>query len=215
MKVTVYTGKGGAGKTPISVNLALEHGWGIATNDTISVLSILEGLPEERVIEILPQEEFPKFPEAIDVVFDLGGAISTGSSPSILSAIKQSDCVLVPIENNVQSIAGGIVTLNEIQNYNDRIVVVATKLKRTRHEPKAVPTQKTKAFIRIRDGLSSAGLGKFPILPLRFSEGFETIFNEGVSIEEMVRGGGLRAYSYRDLKKELSAINKFIFDSES
>lgn len=210
MKVTVYSGKGGAGKTPISLNLALNNQWAIGTNDTISVLSILQSLPEDTIAEIPPNEEFPKFDPETDIVFDLGGALAKASSPSILSAIKQSNCVLVPIENTLQSIAGGILTINEIKPYAKKIAVVATKLKRTRHELKAVPVERTQAFLNITGELTEAALGDIPVLPLRFSEGFDAIFKEGLSIEQIVGQGGLRAYSYRDLKKELDAISEFI-----
>lgn len=214
MKVTVYSGKGGAGKTPISLNLALNNQWAIGTNDMISVLSLLKGLPEDTIAEIPPDEEFPEFPKEIDMVFDLGGALARASSPSILSAIKQSDCVLVPIEDNIQSIAGGILTINEIQPYAKNICVIGTKLKRKRHELKAMPIERTQAFQNIKAELADAGLGEIKILPLRFSEGFETIFKEGLSIEQIVGEGGLRAYSYRDLKNELDAITKYIQSCE-
>lgn len=210
MKVTVYSGKGGAGKTPISLNLALNNQWAIGTNDLISILSTLDFLPEDTLAEIGPDEEFPIFPPEIDMVFDLGGALARASSPSILSAVKQSDCVLVPIDNTPQSRGGGALTIKELLPFAKNICAVATKLKRKRHEPKSVPIERTQAFTEIQQDLIDAELGDIPILPLRFSEGFDTIMKEGLSIEQMAGQGGLKAYSYRDLVKELNAITKYI-----
>jgi len=210
MIVTVYSAKGGAGKTPISVNMALEHDWAIGTNDTISILSIQEGINEERLIEIAPHEKFPEIPEDFEIVFDLGGAISESSSASILSAVKQSDIVIVPICNDPRSIAGGIITLNELVPFGKRMLVVATKLERTRLEPKRIPIEQTEGFKTIQESLKDSGHENITVLPLRFSRAFENIFKTGVSIEAMVREGGIKAYSYRDLAKELEAINNFI-----
>lgn len=210
MKVTVYTAKGGAGKTPISVNLALEHGWNIATNDAISILSIQDGIEEEMLLEINPHEEFPELPDDFDVVFDLGGAISESSSASILTAVNQSDVVIVPICNDPRSIAGGLITLREIKPLGKRMLVVATKLERTRLEPARIPIEEIEAFRGVKDSLESQGYGDIPILPLRFSRAFENIFKTGKSIETMVRAGGIEAWSYRHLAKELEAINTFI-----
>jgi len=210
MIVTVYSAKGGAGKTPISVNMALEHNWAIGTNDTISILSIQEGIHENRLIEIRPDEEFPQIPEDYEIVFDLGGALAEGSSPSILSAVKQSDVVIVPICADPRSIAGGVITLRELQSYGKRTLVVATKLERTRTEPKKVPIEDTEAFKSIKESLESSGFGDLTLLPLRYSRAFENIFKTGVSIEAMVREGGIQAWSYRDLAGQLAAINSFI-----
>jgi len=210
MIVTVYSAKGGAGKTPISVNMALEHNWAIGTNDTISILSIQEGIHENRLIEIRPDEEFPEIPKDYEIVFDLGGALAEGSSPSILSAVKQSDVVIVPICADPRSIAGGVITLRELQSYGKRTLVVATKLERTRTEPKKVPIEDTEAFKTIKESLESSGFGDLMLLPLRYSRAFENIFKTGVSIEAMVREGGIQAWSYRDLAGQLAAINSFI-----
>jgi len=212
MKITVYSAKGGAGKTPISVNLALEHGWNIATNDAISILSIQDGIEEDMLLEINPHEEFPALPDDFDVVFDLGGAISESSSASILTAIKQSDVVIVPICNDPRSIAGGLITLREIRPHGKRMLVVATKLERTRLEPARIPIEETEAFKGVKDSLESQGYGDIPIFPLRFSRAFENIFKTGNSIESMVRAGGIEAWSYRHLAKELEAINNFIHE---
>lgn len=207
MKITLYSGKGGAGKTPIALNMALEHEWAIATNDALSILSIIDGIEEDRVLEIDQQEEFPDIPDDVEIVFDLGGAISESSSPSILSAVKQSDWVLVPIENIPQSIVGGQVTIKEIMPYAKNIMAVATKLKRTKSEPRRVPIEETSAFKNIKNELSEAGLEDIPVMPLRFSEAFLTSQKTGLSIQEMVRGGGIQAYSLKDLAGQLDNIH--------
>ena len=73
MKITVFSAKGGVGKTPISYNIAKDKGWGIATNETYHILD--RCMPEEDLLVVPPNEEFPELPPEVDVVFDLGGAI--------------------------------------------------------------------------------------------------------------------------------------------
>jgi len=207
MKVTLYSGKGGAGKTPISLNMALEHEWAIATNDPLSILSIIDGIETDRVMEIAPNEAFPEIPDGIDIVFDLGGAISESSTPSILSAVKQSDWVIVPAENLPQSIVGAGITIREIKPHAKNIMVIATKLKRKKSEPKRVPIEDTAAFLNIKSQLAEMGHEDIPIFPLRHSDAFVTTQATGQSIESMVRAGGIQAYSLRDLASQLEAVH--------
>ena len=75
MKITVYNMKGSAGKTPIATNIALDREYALATNEPYNLLDTI--LPEERLFSLQPDEEFPDFPEGIDVVFDLAGLIVT------------------------------------------------------------------------------------------------------------------------------------------
>ena len=106
MKVTVFSAKGGVGKTPIAVNLALEREWAIGTNETYHILDSLRAIPDNRVLAIQPTEGFPELPDDIDIVFDLSGSLGGDSSASIRSAVIQSDVVVVPANNELKAING-------------------------------------------------------------------------------------------------------------
>ena len=45
MKIAIYNFKGGVGKTAISLNLDLETGWGVVTNESYSPIE--DALPAE------------------------------------------------------------------------------------------------------------------------------------------------------------------------
>ena len=109
MKITVYNMKGSAGKTPIATNIALDREYALATNEPYNLLDAI--LPEERLLSLQPDEEFPALPPEVDVVFDLAGLMSRDARPSILSAVTQSNVVLVPIYNELKCIHAGIHTI--------------------------------------------------------------------------------------------------------
>ena len=132
MKITIYCMKGSAGKTPIAVNIALSKGYALCTNEPYNLLDTI--IPEDRLITLDPDEPFPDFPADYDIVFDLAGLISRDAHESILSAVKQSDVVIVPIYNEQKCIFAGIQTITELQKHTDNIVVVATKLQKQRNE---------------------------------------------------------------------------------
>jgi hypothetical protein len=104
--LTVYNMRGSAGKTPIATNIALDREYALATNEPYNLLNTI--LPEERLFSLQPEEEFPTFPDGIDVVFDLAGLMSREARASIVSAVSQSDVVLVPIYNELKCIHSGI-----------------------------------------------------------------------------------------------------------
>ena len=65
MKITLYSIKGSAGKTPIATNIALDLGYCIGTNEGIDCYSHL--FTDEQFIRVGQNEEFPKFTDDTDV----------------------------------------------------------------------------------------------------------------------------------------------------
>lgn len=115
------------GKTPISTNIALEKGFAIGTNEAHHVFDGF--IPDNQLLAIGQNDAFPELPENIDIVFDLSGSISK-TSQSIVSAIKQADVVIIPINNELKAINAGLNTIREVLPFNNNIIVVATKLQR-------------------------------------------------------------------------------------
>lgn len=199
--------KGSAGKTPIATNIALDREYALATNEPYNLLDTI--LPEERLFSLQPDEEFPTFPDGIDVVFDLAGLMSREARASIVSAVSQSDVVLVPIYNELKCIHSGIHTIHELLPYNKNIVVVATKLVKRKGEvfkdwSECEDAKNIKAVV---DHAVGQGI---PVLPLKFSRVFDTIFEQERSIRQMMEEDGLARYTYRDVAAQFDSLLSYI-----
>ena len=206
MKITVYSAKGSAGKTPIATNIALDKGYALGTNEIYHVFDSF--FPEEKLLPIEPHEEFPTIPDHIDIVFDLAGSMSK-QSPSISSAIMQSDLVIVPIYNEIKSLNAGIHTILEISNFTKNILVIATKLQKQKNDVFS-DWNKSLDFKNI-EKMINANIGfQVPILPLKFSKVFDLIFEKEKSINQIINDDSLAKYTYRDVAKQFNDIYLFI-----
>ena len=149
MILTIYSSKGSAGKTPIATNIVLDRGYAVGTNEPFHLYNDFEAIPEDRVLYVEMDEAFPRIPANIDIVFDLAGSMSR-TADSIVSAIEQSNLVIVPIFDQVYSLSGGLGTIGEVMRLNTNILVVATKLKRTHRENRRTAWEDTTAFQNIK-----------------------------------------------------------------
>jgi len=220
MKITVYSIKGSAGKTPIATNIALDHEYCVGTNESIDCYSHI--LDKEQYIKVGQNEEFPKFAKETDMVFDLSGSIGD-KALSITSAIKQSNVVVVPIYNHVRSLHGGISTILEVSNFTKNIVVVATKLKKSKEYLKKRKTgvinkyswrEDCEDFLNIKKQVEANVDFKIPIMPLRFSNGFDIVDDEEKSIIQLVKSSKLYNHYYRIEAIQLSKIYKLLKNYE-
>lgn len=214
MKITIYSAKGSAGKTPIATNIALDREYAIGTNEMFHVFESF--IPDERLLSLDLTEEFPDIPSDIDIVFDLAGAISA-QSHSITSAVRQSDLVIVPIHNEVKSLRSGIGTLRQIRQvdgFKGKCLVVATKLHKGRKDQfDRNEWHKSTDFLNIADAVKAADF-ELPILPLKFSSAFDAIFEREKSIAQICASDPLAKYSFRDVAQQFETIYKHIDEVE-
>lgn len=199
--------KGSAGKTPIATNIALDREYALATNEPYNILDAI--LPEERLFSLQPDEEFPDFLDSIDVVFDLAGLMSRDARPSIVSAVSQSDVVLVPIYNELKCIHAGIHTIRELQPYSRKIVVVATKLIKRKGEvfKDWSDSEDAKNIRTVVDHAVGEGI---PVLPLKFSRVFDTIFEQERAIRHMMEKDALARYTYREVAAQFDSLLSYL-----
>ena len=207
MKITVFNAKGGVGKTPISYNIAKDCGYGIATNETYNVLDRV--FPEDNLLVVPPNEEFPELPDEMNVVFDLGGAIGTDSAPSILSAVKMSDIVLVPVENEYKAINGAFHSIEEILPHNPNVAIIVTKLEKRRGEIFSTWNKSTD-FNEVTTILSTLFERNFPAYPLKLSKVFRHIFEREMSVAQICSLGGVDRYHFKQVQEQFNEIYKFI-----
>ena len=206
MKIAIYSAKGSAGKTPLAVELALERGWHVATNEDYSMLDKV--IPEDFLIEVNAGEEFPVFHDDADIIFDLGGFISNAAA-SITSAVSQADVVLVPIYNETKSIYRGIATILEVQAINPNIVIVATKLQKQKGEvfkdwADSMEFKGIKEIVEAQVGIN------YPMFPLKYSKAYDAIFDLEASLESIRRQDPLSRYTYREVSEQLQALKNHL-----
>lgn len=206
MKICIYSGKGGDGKTPIATNIALDRGYAIGTNEHFHIFDSF--IPDERLLALKANEAFPQIPEDIDMVFDLAGSI-TENSKSIISALQQANLVIVPISNEVKALVAGIGTLREIKRFTNNILIIATKLEKGRKETFTDDWTKSEEFINVKNQVFHH-VGEIPILPLKQSKVFNAIFEQEKSIRQIMAVDPLARYSYRDVAKQFDEIYNFI-----
>lgn len=202
MRLTIYNVKGGAGKTPLAVNIVLDNEWAIGTNEPYHVLDTF--VPDERLLSVPMEEEFPEIPDDIDIVFDLAGSISRHSL-SITSAVKQSDLVIVPIYNELKCLTAGVQTILEVAPFTENIIVVATKLQKKRGEI-FKDWSDSQDCRNVRKVVEEMIKFPVPVLPLKFSTAFERIFEDEKSIRQLMQTDPLFARSFKDVSSQFDAI---------
>ena len=205
MKIAVYSSKGSAGKTPISANIALDKDFCIGTNEAFHVYDSL--IPDNKLIALHTEEAFPQelIEHDIDIVFDLAGSISR-LAVSISSALKMSDYVLVPIYNEYKSLVAGLNTIHQIQEFNQNIIVIATKLQKHKSDIFQSDWTKSEDYKNIAKAVSSKFGDGMPVIPLKFSKAFDNIFEDQKSIKQLMDDNQLARHSYKDVAKQFEEI---------
>lgn len=205
MKISIYSPKGGCGKTPLAICLAVDKEYAIATNESFDAFS--EYIEEDRLLFVASDEEFPTIPSEIDVVFDLAGTMSKNDH-STVSAIRQSDVVIVPIWNNRLSIKGGLKAIQSAYEIGRPVLVVATKLA-TKSKSKGQAWRESEDYKAVLQAVESLreDIGYSPtVIPLKFSEVFETVLDECVSVKSLSEKSGLAKYTYRELVEQFDEL---------
>jgi cellulose biosynthesis protein BcsQ len=207
MIIAVYNAKGGSGKTPIATNIAFDKNYLIGTNETFHIYDHL--LEEGRVLTVDPEEKFPSFikKDNLDVVFDLAGSL-TPSAQSISSALEMADIVIIPIYNEWKSLNAGLNTIVQVQNYNQNIMVVATKLQKQTKDIFSTDWSSSEDFKNIRNQVHERFSVDIEVLPLRSSKVFDNIFEQKKSIKQFCKSSPLKAHTYRVVDEQFDEIYK-------
>lgn len=185
MRVSVITTDGGAGKTALSFALAKELNYYLLSNDDSVIEAVYPDMA--RITKELPVMD--------DVVYDFGGFFDAG----VLDIIKASDVVIVPCINDLNSKMKAIKTITELKKYNNRFLVVGTRLE-TPQDFKEIQKDIKEHFEDIT------------VLPLRKTKMLKNGLEWGMSPLELVSESKQIAYAGRNFIPEYKEILKYVIN---
>lgn len=195
-KIAIYNEKGRVGKTPLSLEIALRLGYNYATNQNRPREDIKAIIPKGEFLQVGPSEAFPTLDTDFPVVFDLAGEL-VGYEKSIVSALEQVDLIIVPVVNEPDAIMGTAYAITEIRTLETitaKFIIVANMLKK----PEEVEVVKAQLLPLIGIDIQ--------VVPIRYSRAFDRLLAEGMSIQALVEKGGLYAWSFRNVAREVDHL---------
>lgn len=191
MKIAVINKKGGTGKTPIAMSLAIDLNLTIATNDT-SVLGYFAMQEKHYFYQkafFISDKELENFQMQENQIFDFGGWTSKG----ILKVLAQCNKILIPCSaENPNSILQTASTISELQVFNSKIIVIITM-----HEREEEFEAKQKELKEHFD---------LPIIPLKKSKIFSNVISKGLSVKEIYSENQTSRHIYRNIYPQYDAL---------
>jgi len=187
MKIAVITTDGGAGKTAISFAIAKELDYYLISND-------------DSVIELVYPDmaQITKEPTILnDTVYDFGGFVDNG----VLEIIKYCDIVIVPCINDINSKMKAINIIKELSKYNNRFLVVATRLENTQ--------DLNEINSAIKDEFDN-----IKVLPLRKTKMLKNGLEFGLSPLELIAKNKQIAYAGRNFIPEYKSVLEYVLNDD-
>jgi len=187
MRIAVITTDGGAGKTAISFAIAKELDYYLISND-------------DSVIELVypDMSQITKEPKILnDTVYDFGGFVDAG----VLDIIKHCDIVIVPCINDLNSKMKAIKIIKELSKYNNRFLVVATRLENE--------NDYSEVKVSIQDEFND-----IEVLPLRKTKLLKNGLEFGLSPLELIAHSKQIAYVSRSFIPEYKAMLEYVLNDD-
>ena len=189
---SVFSLKGGVGKTSLSLSMCLEMEFNhldvsVISNDPVSIIEKVLG---DGKGWILPQNK--NFPSEIntedDFILDLGGFLEK----RIIEVIEKSKNVIIPTPPDYASIQATIKTAKDVKKLNKNVVMVVNRIDK-------------KEFMDFYEVVRDT-CGPFPVFPIKNSKAFENCQIQKKSIYQMMEDEPIRKKSYTEVQSQIEKI---------
>lgn len=188
MRIMVYNFKGGVGKTGIALNIALTMDFNYITNE---VLNPLEDLLEEGTyIKLRRDQNVPILDDEFNVVYDFGGYIDKRA----IKALNDSDVVIIPTKNEQLDLTVTVNTIQEIEPYNNNIIVVAN--------------MSEKGDFESVQAVMNNNYPEYKVFEIKKSRAIPNIFVKKISVQAMTEKGGLNAWNFKKVNEQFIELTK-------
>ena len=173
--------KGGVGKTPIALSLAIDLEYFFLTND--------RGI----ATEVYSNSRYIDKPIPVqNSIYDFGGYASAG----VIEVVKQSDLLIIPVINESDAFVKTILTAHELKPYAKETILIATRTEKNDMD------EITK---EMRERLPN-----IKIFELSKSKIFKRVTKDGMSILQIANETPLNRYVYRKILAEYTELLNYI-----
>ena len=174
--IAVIAKKGGDGKTPIAFNVAKATKSIVLTNDDDVLEEVHKPYASMLELEQILELDFNELP---NTVIDFGGYVEQ----HIPAIIKKVDFIIMPCKNHISSLKRNKKAIEELSQYNDNIIVVATMTK------KNTTIKNGKEVLGDFDNIKSE-LADYPVkafFELKDTNIFDNSLDRGLSVDEYLK----------------------------
>jgi len=187
-KITIWSTKGGVGKTSICAELHFRLGWPVVTNEEDSMLSTIINSDKLKILK--PKEKIQSYNN--NILFDFGGYIDH----RIVDALEQSDCVIVPTLPEIPDIQGCLNSIKSIMEYNKNIVVIVNK------------TEDKNDFLNVKNIILD--VFNVHLFEIKKTRAIPNIYINKKSILQIMENNKLLNYVYRKIDIQFTNIITYI-----
>lgn len=183
MKIAILNKKGGVGKTPFAFSIAKDLGYFLQSNDNSCIEQIYPNMAK-----ILPEVQ-----NLDDCVYDFGGFVAKG----IINILKECNIIIIPCLPSYNSFLRTIETINEVQNINKNLIILATDFKDIKEE----------------EFLEKELDNRYDDIPTFYFKNSKIINNSinfGLSFTELYNESSISKNSYRNFYSEYKRLLKKI-----